>query len=136
LLFLGLLVGFGVPVGTASAGPLAGVQGAAAETRGTAVQTVADSAAAQKKQAAALQRKKKQQQAAQAAKAKAAAQQKKEKDEWYAKDRDRGLDVAEKYAPKAIAKVRKNDYVAKGDTVSTGDGKKGWRHYMDKYYSR
>ncbi|HEX2840109.1 hypothetical protein [Hyphomicrobium sp.] len=63
-------------------------------------------------------------------------QQEPKKDEWYAKDRDRGLDVAATYAPDTIAKLRKNNTIAKGDTVSTGDGKKGWRHYLDKYYAR
>jgi colicin import membrane protein len=58
------------------------------------------------------------------------------KDEWYAKDRDRGLDIASEYAPKTIAKVRKSNYIAKGDTVGTGGGNKGWRAYMDKYYAR
>ncbi len=73
------------------------------------------------------------------AKAKAEAQakaQQAQKEEWYAKDRDRGLDIASEYAPNAIAKVRKRNYVAKGDTVSTGNGNRGWRAYMDKYYSR
>lgn len=81
--------------------------------------------------------------AAQAAKAKkeaaakaAAAKQQQEKKEWYDDDRERGLDIASEYAPKQIAKVRKNNYVAKGDTVSTGNGKKGWQQYMDKYYKR
>jgi hypothetical protein len=80
--------------------------------------------------------------AAQAAKAKkeaaakAAAAKKAEQKEWYEDDRDRGLDIASEYAPKQIAKVRKNNYIAKGDTVSTGNGKKGWQQYMDKYYKR
>lgn len=63
-------------------------------------------------------------------------QQESKKDEWYAKDRDRGLDVAAKYAPDTIEKLRKNNTIAKGDTVNTGDGKRGWRHYLDRYYSR
>ncbi len=63
-------------------------------------------------------------------------QQEPKKDEWYAKDRDRGLDVAAKYAPDTIAKLRKNNTIAKGDTVNTGNGHTGWRAYMDKYYSR
>jgi hypothetical protein len=95
-------------------------------------------AAQQKRKAAALKKKKLQQQQAAAANAKKAkalqAQQKKK--EWYADDRDRGLDVAAEYAPKQIGTVRKNNYIAKGDTVSTGSGKKGWQKYVDKYYSR
>ena len=66
----------------------------------------------------------------------AKAKQEQQKKEWYEDDRDRGLDVASEYAPKQIAKVRKNNYLAKGDTVNTGNGKKGWQQYMDKYYSR
>lgn len=101
----------------------------------TSLAAAADAAAAKAQQAKALKAKKAKQQ--QAARAKALQQQKaaEKKDEWYAKDRDRGLDIAAKYAPKTIAKVRKNDYIAKGDTVSTGGGGKGWRRYMDKYYS-
>ncbi len=91
----------------------------------------ADTPSAAQKAAAA---KKKQQQAA-AAKAAQAKKQQEDK-EWYAKDRDRGLDIAAEYAPNEIARVRKNNYIAKGDSVSTGNGKKGWRQYMDKYYSR
>jgi pyruvate/2-oxoglutarate dehydrogenase complex dihydrolipoamide acyltransferase (E2) component len=82
-------------------------------------------------------------QAAQAAKAKkeaaakaAAAKQQQQQKEWYEDDRERGLDIAAEYAPKQIAKVRKNNYIAKGDTVNTGNGKKGWQQYMDKYYKR
>ncbi len=76
-------------------------------------------------------------QAAKAAKAKkAAAAQNQKKREWYENDRDRGLDIASEYAPDTIARVRKNNYIAKGDTVSTGGGKRGWQHYMDKYYKR
>jgi uncharacterized membrane protein YdbT with pleckstrin-like domain len=75
--------------------------------------------------------------AQQAKKAKLAKQQQQQKkDEWYAEDRDRGLDVAEKYAPDQIKRVKKNNYVAKGDSVNTGNGKKGWQQYMDKYYKR
>lgn len=95
------------------------------------------SAAARAQQAKAAQAKKarlaKQQQLK---KQQLAKQQEQKKDEWYAKDRDRGLDIAAEYAPKQIAKVRKNNTIAKGDTVSTGNGNKGWRAYMDKYYSR
>jgi multidrug efflux pump subunit AcrA (membrane-fusion protein) len=134
LLFAGLLIGAALPAGLASANPLGsagGINGRAA----TVVHSVTDSTAAQKKKAAALKKKKQQQQAAAAAQAKAKAEQPKKK-EWYEDDRDRGLDIAEKYAPKQIAKVRKENYIAKGDTVSTGDGKKGWQRYMDKYYSR
>jgi biotin carboxyl carrier protein len=136
LLFAGLLVGAAaLPTGFASAnslGSAGGINGRSA----TVVHTVADSAAVQKQKAAALKKKKlQQQQAAAAAQAKAKAEQEKKKD-WYEDDRDRGLDVASKYAPKQIAKVRKENYVAKGDTVSTGNGKKGWQQYMDKYYSR
>jgi pyruvate/2-oxoglutarate dehydrogenase complex dihydrolipoamide acyltransferase (E2) component len=81
-------------------------------------------------------------QAAQAAKAKkeaaakAAAAKQQQQQEWYEDDRERGLDIAAEYAPKQIAKVRKNNYIAKGDTVNTGNGKKGWQQYMDKYYKR
>lgn len=76
-------------------------------------------------------------QAAKAAKAKkAAAAQNQKKKEWYENDRDRGLDIAAEYAPDTIARVRKNNYIVKGDTVNTGGGKRGWQHYMDKYYKR
>jgi hypothetical protein len=52
----------------------------------------------------------------------------------YDTERDRGLDIAHDYAPKAIDKVRKEKYVDKGDTVDTGNGNKGWRSIVDKYY--
>lgn len=116
LALLVLLVGaFGVPAAHA-----------AADTAGSA-------AAAKAQQAKKAKQAKAQQ--AKLARGKAAQQQQK-KDEWYAKDRDRGLDIAARYAPDEIARVRKNNYIAKGDTVKTGNGKRGWRHYMDKYYSR
>jgi len=137
LLVLGLLAASSLPAGIASAASLGSVGSATAATERIA-QPVADSADAKK--AAAL--KKRQQQAAlkkkkqQEAAAKAAAKKAEEKKEWYEDDRDRGLDVAEKYAPDEIKRVRKNNYLAKGDTVSTGNGKKGWQQYMDKYYKR
>jgi len=135
LLFAGLLIGTAaLPAGLASANPLGGTGGIDGRSA-TVVHTVADNTAAQKKAAALKKKKLQQQQAAAAAQAKAKAEQEKKK-EWYEDDRDRGLDIAEKYAPKQIAKVRKENYIAKGDTVSTGEGKKGWQHYMDKYYSR
>lgn len=134
LLFLGLLVGgASLPTSFAAANSLGAAGGIAGRTDGV-VHHVAASKAAQLKQAAAL--KKKQQQQAAAAAAAAKAKQEQAKKEWYEDDRDSGLDVASKYAPKQIAKVRKNNYISKGDTVSTGNGKKGWQQYMDKYYSR
>lgn len=147
LLFVGLLVGAAsLPTSFAAAnslGSAGGIAGRVPVQAGKTVVAVADAnsaAAQQKRKAAALKKKKQQQQAAAAARAKKAkaleAQQEQQKKEWYANDRDRGLDIASEYAPKQIAKVRKNNYIAKGDTVSTGNGKKGWQHYMDKYYSR
>jgi len=87
-------------------------------------------------QAKAAQAKKAQQAKAAKEKAKAQADAKAKKEKWYAKDRDRGLDVASEYSPKGIDKVRKGKYIEKGDSVNTGNGKKGWQQYMDKYYSR
>lgn len=112
LAFLVLLLGaVSVPIATASA---------------------AGPSAAQAKKAQLAKAKK-----AQARKAQLAKQQQQQKEEaWYAKDRDRGLDIAEKYAPSHIKRVKQNNYVAKGDSVETGGGKKGWQHYMDKYYKR
>lgn len=92
--------------------------------------SAADSSAASKAQLQKAQQAK----ALRAKKAKQQEEQKKK--EWYENDRDRGLDIASEYAPKEIAKVRKNNYIAKGDAVSTGNGKKGWQQYMNKYYSR
>lgn len=136
MLFLGLLIGAAsVPASFAAAN-------APDNRSATAAQQTA-AATAQKKKAAALRKKKQQQQAAAAAKARQAKaleakqlQQQAKKKEWYADDRDRGLDIAAKYAPKTIARVRARQYIAKGDTVRTGKGKTGWQHYMDRYYSR
>lgn len=61
-------------------------------------------------------------------------EEQKKKDEWYAEDRDRGLDIAEKYAPNHIKRVKKSNYIAKGDSIDTGTGKKGWQQYVNKYY--
>lgn len=97
-----------------------------------AQQAKAQQAKAQK--AKALRAKKAKQQQEQLALAKAKQEQQEKK--WYEDDRDRGLDIAAEYAPKTIAKIRKKNYIAKGDTVKTGNGKTGWQHYMDKYYSR
>lgn len=134
LLFLGLLIGAAsLPASFASANSLGNAGGINGRTDGI-VHKTATSAAAQQKKAAALKKKQQQQKAAAAAAAKAKQEQQKKK--WYEDDRDRGLDIASEYAPKQIAKVRKNNYVAKGDTVNTGNGKKGWQQYMDKYYSR
>lgn len=66
----------------------------------------------------------------------AKAQQAKKEKKWYEDDRDRGLDIASDYAPKTIAKIRKGNTLAKGDTVRTGNGKRGWQQYVDRYYSR
>ena len=90
---------------------------------------------ARAKQARALQVKKAKQQQLARQQQLAKAQQEQPKT-WYADDRDRGLDIAAEYAPKEIAKIRKNNTIAKGDTVDTGNGKKGWQQYMDRYYSR
>ena len=68
------------------------------------------------------------------AKAKAAAKKQEEEPDRYTEERDRGLDVASKYAPKTIEKVRKKGYLEKGETANTGGGNKGWRSYVDKYY--
>ncbi|WP_295557011.1 hypothetical protein [uncultured Hyphomicrobium sp.] len=104
--------------------------------------SAADSSAASKaqlqkaQQAKALRAKKAKQQQLARQQQLAKQQEEQKKKEWYENDRDRGLDIASEYAPKEIAKVRKNNYIAKGDTVSTGNGKKGWQQYMNKYYSR
>jgi hypothetical protein len=55
---------------------------------------------------------------------------------WHADDRERGLDIASEYAPKAIARYRKKTSVAAGDSIRTGTGKRGWRHYVDTYAAR
>ncbi|WP_334146112.1 hypothetical protein [Hyphomicrobium sp.] len=55
---------------------------------------------------------------------------------WHADDRDRGLDIASEYAPKAIARVRKKTSITTGDSIHTGAGKRGWRHYVDMYAAR
>jgi hypothetical protein len=147
IVFLGLLVGAAsLPSSFAAANSL-GAAGGINARPDAATHKVATSTAtaAQKKRTATLKKKKKlqQQHAAQAAKAKKLkdaqalrAQQGQQKKKWYESDRDRGLDIASDYAPKTIARVREKNYVAKGDTVSTGNGKKGWQHYMDKYYAR
>jgi hypothetical protein len=149
LLFLGLLVGAAsLPASFASANSLGSAGGINGRTDGIVHKTATSAAqqnAAQQKKAAALKKKqqqqkaaalKKQQQQQAAAAAAAKAKQEQQKKEWYEDDRDHGLDIASEYAPKQIAKVRKNNYIAKGDTVNTGNGKKGWQQYMDKYYSR
>lgn len=120
------LVALGLIVGLAGMG--SGYADAAAKGRGQANAQASAQANAKAAQAA----KAKKEAAAKAA----AAKQQQEKKEWYDDDRERGLDIASEYAPKQIAKVRKNNYVAKGDTVSTGNGKKGWQQYMHKYYKR
>jgi hypothetical protein len=109
---------------------------AAAEPNGAAAAKAQQAKAKQMRLARAKAKTQAEAKAKAKAEALAKAEQQKKKQEWYAKDRDRGLDVASEYAPKAIAKVRKSNYIAKGDTVSTGNGHKGWRAYMDKYYSR
>ncbi|WP_072396794.1 hypothetical protein [Hyphomicrobium sp. CS1GBMeth3] len=141
-LFLSVLIGaIGLPASFAAANPYGSGHGTAA------VQQASDATAAQKKRAAALALKKKKQQqrsataaAVRAKKAKELAankpQQASKKKKWYEDDRDRGLDVAAKYAPDTIARVRERKHIAKGDTVRTGNGKTGWQHYLDKYYSR
>lgn len=149
IVFLGLLIGAMSLPNLASAnslGAAGGINARADSATHKVASTSATATAAQQKKAAALKKKKLQQQqqaaaAAQAKKAKEAQalkaqQQQQQKKQWYEKDRDRGLDIASEYAPKAIARVREKNYIAKGDTVSTGNGKKGWQHYMDKYYSR
>jgi hypothetical protein len=138
LVFLGLLAcAVTLPLGFASANSLGTAGGINGRSAKTAVQPIKATTASKQRQAAALKKKKQQQQAAAAAQAKKAkAAQQQEKKEWYADDRDRGLDVASEYAPDTIAKLRKNNTIAKGDTIDTGNGKKGWRQYLDKYYSR
>lgn len=142
LLMLGLLVGAtSLPSSLAAAnGP--GAAGGPAGRVATTVPPGPDKAAYEKRRKAAAVKKKRQQQAA-AAKAKTAQargagqrQQEAKGPEWYARDRDRGLDAAAHYAPKTIARIRARNVIAKGDTIRTGGGKTGWRHYMDRYYSR
>lgn len=146
IVFLGLLVGaMSLPSSFAAANSLGAAGGINARPDAATHKVATTTATAtQKKKMAALKKKKLlQQQAAQAAKAKKLkeaqalkAQQDQQKKKWYESDRDRGLDIASDYAPKTIARIREKKYVAKGDTVSTGNGKKGWQHYMDKYYAR
>lgn len=148
IVVLGLLVvgAMSLPSSFAAANTLGTAGGINARGEPATHKAAASTAtAAQQKKAAALKKKKlqQQQQAAAAAKAKKLkeaqalkAQEEQQKKKWYEDDRDRGLDIASEYAPKTIARVREKNYVAKGDTVSTGNGKKGWQHYMDKYYSR
>jgi hypothetical protein len=145
LLLVGLLAATAsLPTSFAAANTLGAAGSVAGRVPAQASETirVADTTAAQqlqKRKTAALKKKQQQQAAAaRAKKAKAlqAEQQQQKKTEWYEDNRDRGLDIAEMYAPKTIARVRERNYVAKGATVSTGNGKKGWQHYMDKYYSR
>jgi len=147
VVLLGLLAGaVCLPPSFAAANTL-GAAGGINARQDAATHKVASTAgtAAQTKKAAALKKKRllQQQQATQAAKAKTAkeaqalkAQQQAQKKKWYEDDRDRGLDVASAYAPKTIARIRAKNYLARGDTVSTGNGKKGWQQYMNRYYSR
>ncbi len=133
LVFVGLLVSAAsLPSSFAAAnsiGTAGGINGRAATTAHPVKAEVTDKA----RKAAALKKKRQQQQAA--AQAKAKAMEKPKKKEWYADDRDRGLDIAANYAPSTIKMVRDRAYIAKGDTVNTGGGNRGWRHYMDRYYS-
>jgi hypothetical protein len=118
LLVLTLLVSAaGAPQAFAASGDAA-AQAAAAKQQRLIAQKKAQQQAALKKQ-----------QALAAAKAK----QDEEDKAPYADDRDRGLDIAHEYAPKAIDRIRAKGYVAKGDTVNTGNGKRGWQQYVDKY---
>jgi len=116
----------------------AGFANAADATSATKAQQLkaAQAKQARVRQARALQVKKAKQQQLARQQQLAKAQQEQQKKKWYADDRDRGLDIAAEYAPKTIAKIRKNNTIAKGDTVDTGNGKKGWQQYMDRYYSR
>lgn len=93
-------------------------------------------AAKQQRMAAAKQAKAKQAALAKQKALQQAQADKEEKKDRYSEERDHGLDIAHEYAPKAIDRVRAKNYVAKGDTVNTGNGKQGWRQYVDKYYSR
>ncbi len=146
IVFLGLLVGaMSLPSSFAAANSLGAAGGINARSDAATHKVASTTAtAAQKKKMAALKKKKlQQQQAAQAAKAKKLqeaqalkAQQEQQNKKWYEDDRDRGLDIASEYAPKTIARIRDKKYIAKGDTVSTGNGNRGWQHYMDKYYAR
>ena len=138
LVLLGLIVGAASsPVNVAAANSL-GTAGGINGKADRSVQTVAatDAAAQQQRKAAMLKKKKAQQQQAAAARAKALQQQEPKKKDRYESDRDRGLDIAAEYAPDTIARVRKNNHLAKGDTVNTGNGKKGWQQYVDRYYKR
>lgn len=148
IVLLGLLAGaVCVPSSFAAANTLGYAGGINARGDSATHKAASTSAtAAPSKNAAALKKRKlqQQQQAAQAAKAKKvkeaqalkAQQMQQQKKKWYEDDRDRGLDIASEYAPKTIARIRSKNYIARGDTVSTGNGKKGWQQYMDRYYSR
>lgn len=116
----------------------AGFANAADTTSATKAQQLkaAQAKQARIRQARALQVKKAKQQQLARQQQLAKAQQEQQQTKWYADDRDRGLDIAAEYAPKTIAEIRKNNTIAKGDTVDTGNGKKGWQQYMDRYYSR
>lgn len=130
-----LAVAVSLPAGFAGAADTASAE--KAQQLKTAQVKQAQLKQARAKQARALQVKKaKQQQLARQQQLAKAQQEQQKKKEWYADDRDRGLDIAAEYAPKTIAKIRKNNTIAKGDTVDTGNGKKGWQQYMNRYYSR
>jgi len=55
---------------------------------------------------------------------------------WLKDDRERGLDIASDYAPKAIARLRKKTSNGASDSLHTAAGKSGWRHYVDMYAAR
>ncbi len=55
---------------------------------------------------------------------------------WHADGRERGLDIASEYAPKAIARVRKKTSITTDDSIHPGAGKRGWRYYVDTYAAR
>lgn len=129
-----LAVSVSLPAGFANAADATSAAKVQQLKAAQAKQTQAKQARA--RQARALQVKKAKQQQLARQQQLAKAQQEQQQKTWYADDRDRGLDIAAEYAPKTIAKIRKNNTIAKGDTVDTGNGKKGWQQYMDRYYSR
>lgn len=54
------------------------------------------------------------------------------KPERYVRNRERGLDTAAIYAPKTIARLRRNRAIERAETSPEGRAS-GWRYYVDTY---
>jgi hypothetical protein len=58
----------------------------------------------------------------------------KAKPDRYTQERDRGLDIASKYAPKAIDRIRKDRTIERADSADPSGSAGGWRKIADTYY--